>query len=122
MAAFLGMHLSPVKHSSASVTDGQTDRQTDRQTDDGQSAKDNVSLCFAGETKIEQRVIFNVENTLKTIFNVDNYSSGGFAPWAPTRASPWTHWGPQGRPQTPCLKVLPHQKYPGYAPGCKNIN
>ena len=43
-------------------------------------------------------------------------ASGGFAPWAPTRAPPWTHWGPPSGPQTPCLKVLPHQKYPGYAP------
>ena len=24
-------------------------------------------------------------------------------------------------PQTPCLKVLPHQKYPGYAPGASQI-
>ena len=29
MAAFRGMHVSPAKHSSASVTDGRTDRQTD---------------------------------------------------------------------------------------------
>ena len=28
MAAFRGMHVSPAKHSSASVTDGRTDRQT----------------------------------------------------------------------------------------------
>ena len=32
VAAFRGMHVSPAKHSSASVTDGQTDRRTDRQT------------------------------------------------------------------------------------------
>ena len=48
------MHVSPAKHSSASVTDGRTDRQTDRrtdgQTDDGQSDP-YVSLCFAGDTK-----------------------------------------------------------------------
>ena len=47
--------MSPAKHSSASVTDGQTDRQTDRRTDgrtdDGQSDP-YVSLCFAGDTKI----------------------------------------------------------------------
>ena len=46
--------MSPAKHSSASVTDGQTDRRTDgrtdRQTDDGQSDP-YVSLCFAGDTK-----------------------------------------------------------------------
>ena len=39
MAAFRGMHVSPAKHSYASVTDGGTDRQagrhTDRQTDGG---------------------------------------------------------------------------------------
>ena len=29
VAAFRGMHVSPAKHSSASVTDGRTDRQTD---------------------------------------------------------------------------------------------
>ena len=33
VAAFQGMHVSPAKHSYASVTDGQTDRQTDRQKD-----------------------------------------------------------------------------------------
>ena len=52
------MHVSPAKHSYASVTDGRTDRQTDgrthsrtdRQTDDGQSDP-YVSLCFAGDTK-----------------------------------------------------------------------
>ena len=37
VAAFQGMHVSPAKHSYASVTDGRTNRQTDRQTDDGQS-------------------------------------------------------------------------------------
>ena len=34
VAAFRGMHVSPAKHSYASVTDGQTDGQTDRQTTD----------------------------------------------------------------------------------------
>ena len=43
------MHVSPAKHSYASVTDGQTDRQTNRLTD-GQSDP-YVSLCFAGDTK-----------------------------------------------------------------------
>ena len=42
VAAFRGMHVSPAKHSSASVTDGRTDRQmdgqTDGRTDDGLSA------------------------------------------------------------------------------------
>ena len=33
VTAFRGMHVSPVKHSSASVTDGRTDGQTDRQMD-----------------------------------------------------------------------------------------
>ena len=47
VAAFRGMHVSPAKHSYASVTDGQTDGQTD----DGQSDP-YVSLCFAGDTKI----------------------------------------------------------------------
>ena len=54
MAAFRGMHVSPAKHSYASVTDGQTDGRTDGltdgQTDDGQSDS-YVSLCFAGDTK-----------------------------------------------------------------------
>ena len=58
VAAFRGMHVSPAKHSYASVTDGQTDRRTDRQmdgqtgrqTDDGQSDP-YLSLCFAGDTK-----------------------------------------------------------------------
>ena len=43
------MHVSPAKHSYASVTDGRTDRRTDRRTDDGQSDP-YVSLCFAGDT------------------------------------------------------------------------
>ena len=30
VAAFRGMHVSPAKHSSGGVTDGQTDGQTDR--------------------------------------------------------------------------------------------
>ena len=34
VAAFRGMHVSPAKHSFASVTDGQTDRRTDGQTTD----------------------------------------------------------------------------------------
>ena len=59
--AFREMHVSPAKHSYASVTDGQTDRRTDgrtdRQTDDGQSDP-YVSLCFAGDTK---KVEFNPE-------------------------------------------------------------
>ena len=42
--------MSPAKHSSASVTDGQTDGQIDGRTDDGQSDP-YVSLCFAGDTK-----------------------------------------------------------------------
>ena len=48
VAAFRGMHVSPAKHSSAGVTDGQTDRRTDRQTDrrtDGRRTK--WSLCVA---------------------------------------------------------------------------
>ena len=47
VTAFRGMHVSPAKHSSASVTDGQTDRRID----DGQSDP-YVSLCFPGDTKI----------------------------------------------------------------------
>ena len=42
--------MLPAKHSSASMTDGQTDRQTD----DGQSDP-YVSLCFAGDTKISRQ-------------------------------------------------------------------
>ena len=34
MAAFRGTHVSPAKHSYASVTDGQTDGRTDRRTTD----------------------------------------------------------------------------------------
>ena len=41
VAAFRGMHVSLAKHSSCSVTDGQTD--------DGQ-IDPYVSLCFAGDT------------------------------------------------------------------------
>ena len=49
------MHVSPAKHSYASVTDGQTDRRTDGRTDgrtdDGQSDP-YVSLCVAGDTQM----------------------------------------------------------------------
>ena len=48
VAAFKGMHVSPAKHRSASVT--RTDRQTDRQTDNGQSDP-YVSLRFTSDTK-----------------------------------------------------------------------
>ena len=48
------MHVSPAKHSYASVTDGQTDGHTDRRTDDGQSDP-YVLLCFAGNTKIDAK-------------------------------------------------------------------
>ena len=53
VAAFRGMHVSPAKHSFGKCdrrTDGQTDGQTDRQ---GQSDP-YVSLCFAGDTKINE--------------------------------------------------------------------
>ena len=34
---------------------------------------------------------------------------GGFAPWTPTRALPWTHWGAHSTPQTPsCFMCLRH--------------
>ena len=46
MAAFQVIHVSPAKHSYASVTDGRTDRRTD----DGHSDP-YVLLCFAGDTK-----------------------------------------------------------------------
>ena len=51
VAAFRGMHVSPAKHSFGKC-DRRTDRQTDRQTDDRQSDP-YVSLCFAGDTKME---------------------------------------------------------------------
>ena len=46
VAAFRGMHVSPAKHSYASVTD----RQTDGRTDDGQSDP-YVSVFFSADTK-----------------------------------------------------------------------
>ena len=48
VAAFRGMHVSPAKHSSASVTDGRTDRRTDRQTDrrtDRQTTDKVIPMC-----------------------------------------------------------------------------
>ena len=42
--AFRGMHVSPAKHSSASVTDGQTDGRTDRQTD-GRTTDKVIPMC-----------------------------------------------------------------------------
>ena len=44
VAAFRGIHVSPAKHSSASVTDGRTDRHTDRQTD-GQTTDKVIPMC-----------------------------------------------------------------------------
>ena len=31
-------------------------------------------------------------------------ASGGFAPWSPTRALPWTHWGAYSAPRPPAVK------------------
>ena len=49
------MHVSPAKHSSASVTDGRTD--------DGQSDP-YVSLCFAGDEKIKRKIEFIISNQI----------------------------------------------------------
>ena len=36
------------------------------------------------------------------------WASGGFAPWTPTRALPWTRWGAYSAPQTPsCVQQWP---------------
>ena len=44
VAAFRGMQVSPAKHSSVLVTDGQTDRQTDRRTD-RQATDKVIPMC-----------------------------------------------------------------------------
>ena len=44
VAAFRGMHVSPAKHSYASVADGQTDRQTDGRTD-GRTTDKVIPMC-----------------------------------------------------------------------------
>ena len=59
MAAFRGMHVSPAKHSYASVTDGQTDGQTDDEQSDPY-----VSLCFAGDTKNGAKISFATAITI----------------------------------------------------------
>ena len=74
------MHVSPAKHSYASVTDRQTDGRTDGQTDDGQSDP-YVSLCFAGDTKttlplLQNRdlaIIINIMNSQGVYFTLPSY-------------------------------------------------
>ena len=44
VAALRGMHVSPAKHSYASVTDVQTDGRTDRQTD-RQTTDKVIPMC-----------------------------------------------------------------------------
>ena len=50
VAAFRGMHVSPVKHSyQESVTIGQTDRRTDRQTDRQMPDKVIPMCCYVSQ-------------------------------------------------------------------------
>ena len=43
------------------------------------------------------------------------FGRGASPPGPPTRALPWTHWGPR-RPPDPLPVVLPHCSGPSYAP------
>ena len=53
VAAFRGMHVSPAKHSYASVTDGQTDGRTDGQMD-GRTTDKVIPMCrYASRHKYE---------------------------------------------------------------------
>ena len=50
------------------------------------------------------------------LFAWNPFSAGGLRPpGPPTRALPWTHWGPR-RPPDPLPAVLPHCSGPSYAP------
>ena len=67
VAAFRGMHVSPAKHSSASVTDRQTYRPTDGQTDgrtDGQTTDKVIPMCrYASQATQKHRE----KNTITTM-------------------------------------------------------
>ena len=53
VAAFPGMHVSPTKQSSWSVTDGQTD---------GQATDKVIPMCrFAGDTKIAFKSLLHAD-------------------------------------------------------------
>ena len=55
VAAFRGMHVSPAKHSSASVTDGQTaDRQTDGRRD-RQTTDKVIPMCRYASQATQKR-------------------------------------------------------------------
>ena len=56
MAAFRGMHVSPAKHSSASVTDEQTDRRTDRRTD-RQTTDKVIPMCRYASQATQKLII-----------------------------------------------------------------
>ena len=50
------------------------------------------------------------------LFAWNPFSAGGLRPpGPPTRALPWTHWGPK-RPPDPSPIVIPHCSRPSYAP------
>ena len=55
--------------------------------------------------------IFTLGNDVFLRFSQKNSKIlGGFAPWTPTRALPWIHWGAHSTPQTPswCFTCLRH--------------
>ena len=55
--------------------------------------------------------IFTLGNNVFLHFSQKNSKIlGGFAPWTPPRALPWTHWGAHSTPQTPswCFTCLQH--------------
>ena len=62
MAAFRGMHVSPAKHSYASVTDGQTDRQTDGRTD-GQTTDKVIPMCRYASRATQKESTELLQNT-----------------------------------------------------------
>ena len=71
MAAFQGMHVSPAKHSYASVTDGRTDRQTDGRTDrqtNGRTTDKVTPMCrYASQATEKNSIEFCTLNAINLL-------------------------------------------------------
>ena len=95
---------------------------------------------FMGVWELENQIKFSIKYSVNSLINAaleqpkhpqkcirigllfawNLFSTGGLRPPdPPTRALPWTHWGP-GRPPDPLPAVLPHCSGLSYAPSNEN--